>query len=133
MLCYVYADIDWLSQAAISRTVSLLVTLPVALLTGRHRRAAPVPHTGCRRRRSWSWRGLTLLTITYALGPPTVAGVTTTQIGTFAVILGLRGAPRAPEAQPVGRHRLHHRRGDACWPPSPERRLCNVPRRPVFR
>ena len=32
--------------------------------------------------------GLSLLTITFALGPPTVAGVTTTQFGTFAVILG---------------------------------------------
>jgi drug/metabolite transporter (DMT)-like permease len=32
--------------------------------------------------------GVLLLTITFALGPPTVAGVTTTQFGTFAVILG---------------------------------------------
>ena len=32
--------------------------------------------------------GLSLLTITFALGPATVAGVTTTQFGTFAVILG---------------------------------------------
>ncbi|HSL94989.1 MAG TPA: EamA family transporter, partial [Thermoleophilia bacterium] len=28
MLCYNYSDIDWLSQAAISRSVSLAVTLP---------------------------------------------------------------------------------------------------------
>ena len=41
--------------------------------------------------------GLVLLTITFALGPPTVAGVTTTQVGTFAVILGfvlLRERPK---------------------------------------
>ena len=34
MLCYAYGDIDWLSQAAISRSVSLVIALPVALLTG---------------------------------------------------------------------------------------------------
>ncbi|MCX6364409.1 MAG: EamA family transporter, partial [Actinobacteria bacterium] len=34
MLCYAYGDIGWLSQSAISRTVSLVVTLPVALLSG---------------------------------------------------------------------------------------------------
>jgi drug/metabolite transporter (DMT)-like permease len=32
--------------------------------------------------------GVMALTIAFALGPPTVAGVTTTQFGTFAVILG---------------------------------------------
>jgi drug/metabolite transporter (DMT)-like permease len=32
--------------------------------------------------------GLVLLTITFSLGPATVAGVTTTQFGTFAVVLG---------------------------------------------
>ena len=87
MLCYAYGEIDWLSQAAISRTVSLVITLPVALLTG----SVAVP---------WALRvravgagllelsGVLLLTIAFALGPPTVAGVTTTQFGTFAVILG---------------------------------------------
>ena len=34
MLCYNYGEIDWLSQTAISRTVSLAIALPVALLTG---------------------------------------------------------------------------------------------------
>ena len=41
--------------------------------------------------------GLLLLTITFALGPAAVAGVTTTQVGTFAVILGfvlLRERPK---------------------------------------
>jgi drug/metabolite transporter (DMT)-like permease len=87
MLCYVYADIDWLSQAAISRTVSLLVTLPVALLTG----GIGVPKA-LRARAvgagALELGGLVLLTLTFALGPAAVAGVTTTQVGTFAVILG---------------------------------------------
>ena len=96
MLCYVYGDIDWLRQAAISRTVSLLVTLPVALLTG----GLGVP-SGLRLRAvgagALELGGLVMLTITFALGPAAVAGVTTTQVGTFAVILGfvlLRERPR---------------------------------------
>jgi len=87
MLCYAYGDIDWLSQTAISRTVSLLVALPAALLNG----GVAVPRV----LRPWAVgagvlevSGLTLLTITFALGPAAVAGVTTTQFGTFAVILG---------------------------------------------
>lgn len=87
MLCYNYSDIDWLSQAAISRSVSLLVTLPVALLTG----SLAVPRA-LRPRAVGAGvlelAGLSLLTITFALGPATVAGVTTTQFGTFAVVLG---------------------------------------------
>ncbi|HOT23729.1 MAG TPA: DMT family transporter [Thermoleophilia bacterium] len=87
MLCYAYGDIDWLSQAAISRTVSLVVALPVALLSG----DVTVPR-GLRR---WAvgggileLSGLVLLTVTFALGPATTASVTTTQFGTFAVVLG---------------------------------------------
>lgn len=87
MLCYAYGDIGWLSQAAISRTVSLVIALPVALLSG----GVAVPS----RLRPWAvgagaleLSGLVLLTITFALGPPAIAGVTTTQFGTFAVILG---------------------------------------------
>jgi drug/metabolite transporter (DMT)-like permease len=87
MLCYAYADISWLSQAAISRTVSLLIVLPVALLTGglavpKQLRALAVGAGAL------ELGGVTLLTIAFALGPPTVAGVTTTQFGTFAVMLG---------------------------------------------
>jgi len=87
MLCYAYGDIGWLSQSAISRTVSLAITLPVALLSGGL--AVPKPM----RVRSvgaglLELGGVMLLTIAFALGPPTVAGVTTTQFGTFAVILG---------------------------------------------
>ncbi len=87
MLCYNYADIGWLSQTAISRTVSLLVTLPVALLSG----SVAVPRAlrlGAVGAGVLELAGLSFLTITFALGPPTVAGVTTTQFGTFAVILG---------------------------------------------
>jgi drug/metabolite transporter (DMT)-like permease len=87
MLCYAYGDIDWLSQTAISRTVSLVIALPVALLTG----TVAVPST-LRVRAVGAGvlelSGLSLLTIAFALGPPTVAGVTTTQFGTFAVVLG---------------------------------------------
>jgi len=95
-LCFNYADIDWLSQVAISRTVSLVIALPVALLTG----GIAVPRAFRARAVGaglLELAGLSLLTITYSLGPPTVAGVTTTQIGTFAVILGfvvLRERPR---------------------------------------
>jgi drug/metabolite transporter (DMT)-like permease len=87
MLCYNYGEIDWLSQAAISRTVSLAIALPVALLTG----SLVVPKA-LRVRAAGAGllelAGLTLLTITFSLGPATVAGVTTTQFGTFAVVLG---------------------------------------------
>jgi drug/metabolite transporter (DMT)-like permease len=87
MLCYNYGEIDWLSQAAISRTVSLAIALPAALLSG----SVAVP--GALRLRAagagvLELAGLSLLTITFALGPATVAGVTTTQFGTFAVVLG---------------------------------------------
>jgi len=87
MLCYAYGDISWLSQVAISRSVSLLITLPVALLTG----SVAVPRELRVRAVGAAileLSGVLLLTITFALGPPTVAGVTTTQFGTFAVILG---------------------------------------------
>jgi drug/metabolite transporter (DMT)-like permease len=87
MLCYNYGDIDWLSQTAISRSVSLLIALPAALLTGSIvvPRALRVRAAGAG---VLELAGLMLLTITFSLGPATVAGVTTTQFGTFAVILG---------------------------------------------
>ncbi len=88
MLCYNYSDIDWLSQAAISRSVSLAITLPVALLTG----GAALP-ARLRPRAVGAGvlelAGVLLLTITFALGPAAVAGATTTQFGTFAVVLGV--------------------------------------------
>jgi drug/metabolite transporter (DMT)-like permease len=87
MLCYNYGEIDWLSQTAISRTVSLAIALPVALLTGSIAvpKALRVRAVGAG---VLELAGLSLLTITFALGPATVAGVTTTQFGTFAVVLG---------------------------------------------
>ena len=89
MVCYRYAgDIHWLSQAAISRSVSLAIALPVAMLTG----SLAVP----RRLKTSSviagileLTGVVLLTIALSLGPPTVAGVTAAQVGTFALILGV--------------------------------------------
>ena len=87
MLCYAYGDIGWLSQSAISRSVSLVIALPVALLTG----SVAVPRPMRVRAVGaglLELGGVMLLTIAFAFGPPTVAGVTTTQFGTFAVILG---------------------------------------------
>ena len=88
MLCYAYGDIDWLSQTAISRTVSLL-DRPAGRRCSRGSIAVPkalrVRAVGAG---VLELSGLSLLTITFALGPATVAGVTTTQFGTFAVILG---------------------------------------------
>ena len=87
MLCYAYGDIGWLSQSAISRTVSLAITLPVALLTGGVA-VPPAMRVRAVGAGLLELGGVMLLTIAFALGPPTVAGVTTTQFGTFAVILG---------------------------------------------
>jgi drug/metabolite transporter (DMT)-like permease len=87
MLCYAYGDIGWLSQSAISRTVSLAIVLPVALLSG----SVAVPKAMRVRAVGaglLELSGVMLLTVAFALGPPTVAGVTTTQFGTFAVVLG---------------------------------------------
>jgi drug/metabolite transporter (DMT)-like permease len=85
MVLYSYAHaISWLSQAAISRTVSL----PAALLSGGF--ALPkrlrVPAVGAGTLELCS---LLLFPMALAVGPLTVAAVTTTQFGTFAVILGV--------------------------------------------
>ena len=113
MLCYNYGEIDWLSQTAISRTVSLAIALPVALLTG----SIAVPKA-LRVRAAGAGvlelAGLMPLTITFALGPATVAGVTTTQFGTFAVILGfvlLHERP-SPTSGPASRAPSS---ASACW------------------
>ena len=87
MLCYAYGDIGWLSQSAISRAVSLVIVLPVALVSG----GVGVPKAMRVRAVGaglLELAGVMLLTFAFALGPPTVAGVTTTQFGTFAVVLG---------------------------------------------
>jgi drug/metabolite transporter (DMT)-like permease len=79
--------LSWLSQAAISRVVSLAIAVPAALITGdlivpRNLRLAAVGSGVL------ELGGLLLLTVALALGPVTVASVTTTQFGTFAVIIG---------------------------------------------
>jgi drug/metabolite transporter (DMT)-like permease len=81
-------DISWLSQAAISRSVSLVIAAPAALLTG----GIALP----RRQRETAVGagvlelcGLVFFTMALAMGPLTVAAVTATQFGTFAVILGV--------------------------------------------
>jgi drug/metabolite transporter (DMT)-like permease len=87
LLCYNYSQLDWLSEAAVSRTVSLAIAVPAALLTGSIAvpRALRVTALGAG---AFEVCGLLLLTITFALGPATIAGVTTSQFGTFGVLLG---------------------------------------------
>ena len=81
-------DISWLSQAAISRSVSLVIALPAALLTGGislpGKLRAPAVCAG-----GLELCGLLFFTLALAMGPVTVAAVTATQFGTFAVILGV--------------------------------------------
>jgi drug/metabolite transporter (DMT)-like permease len=87
LLCYNYSQLDWLSEAALSRTVSLAIAVPVALLTGSVAvpRSLRVTALGAG---AFEVCGLLLLTITFSLGPATIAGVTTSQFGTFGVLLG---------------------------------------------
>lgn len=87
LLCYNYSELDWLSEAALSRSVSLAVAVPLALLTGSVvvPRALRVTALGAG---AFEVCGLLLLTITFSLGPATIAGVTTSQFGTFGVLLG---------------------------------------------
>ena len=97
MVLYSYAHaISWLSQAAISRSVSLLIAVPAAWFTGGFALPRRLHGTAvgagvlelC---------GLLCFTLALAMGPLTVAAVTSTQFGTFAVILGvvlLRERPR---------------------------------------
>lgn len=96
LLCYNYSELDWLSEAAFSRTVSLAVAIPIALLTGSIAvpRALRVTALGAG---AFEVCGLLLLTITFSLGPATIASVTTSQFGTFGVLLGyllLRERPK---------------------------------------
>ncbi len=89
MVLYSYAHaISWLSQAAISRSVSVLIAVPAALFTGGFAlpRALRATSVGAG---VLELCGLMCFTIALAMGPLTVAAITTTQFGTFAVILGV--------------------------------------------
>lgn len=81
-------EIGWLSQAAFSRSATLAVVLPVALLTG----GIAVPH-GYRLQAvgagALELGGLVLMMIALTLGPLMVAGVMTTQVGTVSVLVGV--------------------------------------------
>ena len=106
MVLYSYAHaISWLSQAAISRSVSVLIALPAALFTGGFAlpRALRVTAVGAG---VLELCGLMCFTIALAMGPLTVAAITTTQFGTFAVILGVALLHERP--------RLHQWAGLAC-------------------
>jgi drug/metabolite transporter (DMT)-like permease len=80
-------DLGWISQAAISRTVSFAIAMPAALLTGGIGLPRDLRLTAAGAG-VLELSGLFLLTAALALGPVTVASVTTTQFGTFAVVLG---------------------------------------------
>jgi drug/metabolite transporter (DMT)-like permease len=89
MVLYSFAhDISWLSQAAISRSVSLLIAAPAALLTGGLALPARQRPTAVAAG-ALELCGLVFFTMALAMGPLTVAAVTATQFGTFAVILGV--------------------------------------------
>jgi drug/metabolite transporter (DMT)-like permease len=66
----------------------VLIAVPAALLTGGFAlpRALRVPAVGAG---ALELCGLVFFTMVLAMGPLTVAAVTTTQFGTFAVILGV--------------------------------------------
>jgi drug/metabolite transporter (DMT)-like permease len=89
LVFYSYAGaLSWLSQAAISRSVSLVVALPLALLTGGialPARLRPAAVTAG----MLELGALSFFTLAIAMGPPTVAAIASTQFGTFAVILGV--------------------------------------------
>jgi drug/metabolite transporter (DMT)-like permease len=89
MVLYSYAhEISWLSQAAISRSVSVLIAVPAALLTGGFALPGAL-RTAAVGAGALELCGLVFFTMALAMGPLTVAAVTTTQFGTFAVILGV--------------------------------------------
>jgi|GEM_PF-1674378 len=80
--------LSWVSQAACSRTTSFVIMLAVAAfasgLRAERRVLRLVLVAGL-----LEIAGLSLLTISVTLGPLAVAGVTASQFGTFAVLLGL--------------------------------------------
>ncbi len=89
MVLYSYAHaISWLSQAAISRSVSLLIAVPAALLTGGFGLPRALRGTAVGAG-VLELGGLVCFTLALAMGPLTVAAITSTQFGTFAVILGV--------------------------------------------
>jgi drug/metabolite transporter (DMT)-like permease len=89
-------EISWLSQAAISRSVSVLIVVPAALLTGGLAlpKGLRMPAVGAG---ALELFGLVFFTMALAMGPLTVAAVTTTQFGTFAVILGVAFLGERPQ------------------------------------
>jgi drug/metabolite transporter (DMT)-like permease len=103
MLCYAYGDISWLSQVAISRSVSLLITLPVALFTG----SVAVPRELRVRAVGAAileLSGVLLLTITFA--PADGRRSDHDAVRHLCRDPRFRAPSRAPQAEPVGRHRL---------------------------
>jgi drug/metabolite transporter (DMT)-like permease len=99
VILYSYAhDISWLSQAAISRSVSLAIALPAALLTGGFALPRALRPTAAGAG-VLELGGLICVTLALAMGPTTVAAVTTAQFGTFAVILGVAFLHERPRPQ----------------------------------
>ena len=99
LVSYGYAhDISWLSQAAISRSVSLAIALPVALLSGGFALPRALRPTAAGAG-LLELGGLVCATLALAIGPLTVAAVTATQFGMFAVILGVAFLHERPRPQ----------------------------------
>ncbi len=89
-------DISWISVAAVSRLTSFAIAVPLALILGGMaipRRLQPLAvGSGL-----LELAGVFTLTVSVALGPLAVAGVTASQFATFALLLGvvvLRERPR---------------------------------------
>jgi len=96
--------ISWLQQAAFTRTTSFLVWIPVALVARKVRlpRATWALTVGSG---SLEVGGLVLIAVAISLGPLAVAGVTSSQFATFAVLLGLvvlKERPRPHQLAGVG-------------------------------
>jgi hypothetical protein len=94
VVLYDYAQaLSWLSLAAVSRSASFLVVVPLALVVGR----GALPGTGLTPRLRGialgagllEILGLVSLTMSVALGPLAVASVMVSQFATFGVLLGL--------------------------------------------
>lgn len=89
--------IGWLSKVAFTRTTSLLVWAPIALLAGK----------ASLQRELWplavgaglmEMAGLALVAVAVSLGPLAVAGVSVSQVAMFAVLLGLVVLKERPRA-----------------------------------
>jgi drug/metabolite transporter (DMT)-like permease len=93
-------DVSWLTQAAVSRLTMVAVFLPAALIL-RQVSLPPKARPIAIGSGVLEVAGLVLVTVSIQLGPLSVAGVTSSQFATFAVLLGLMFLKERPR-----RHQL---------------------------